>query len=244
MGVLYDTIGVGYSNLRKPDRRIADAIYGALADAKTVVNVGAGTGSYEPRDRQVVAVEPSITMIRQRPPGSAAVVQGIASALPFRDDSFDASLAILTIHHWEDRQTGIRELQRTARDRVVIFTWDPTFPGFWLTDYLPEIMDIDRPIFPDLEEFESLLGPLEVIDVPIPHDCTDGFMCAYWRRPEAYLDPSVRTAISTFPKIRNVQERLGKLEKDLCTGAWTDRYAEIAGRRELDCGYRLLVARC
>ena len=151
MAELYDTIGRGYRELRRPDPRIAAAILRALGHARSVVNVGAGAGSYEPADRKVIAVEPSMTMIRQRSRDAAPVVRGLANALPFRDESFDASLAILTVHHWSDRQKGLDELRRASRRRVVILTWDPSYQGFWLHDYFPEIWEIDRRIFPSLE---------------------------------------------------------------------------------------------
>ena len=159
---LYDEIGVGYRNSRRPDPRIATAIFHALGEAETVVNVGAGAGSYEPSDRSVIAVEPSMTMIRQRPVGSAPAVQASATHLPFRSATFEAALAILTVHHWPDRARGLGELARVARDRIVILTWDPATSGFWLIDdYSPEIVEIDRPIFPSIEEFSRALGPVE-----------------------------------------------------------------------------------
>jgi len=153
------------------------------------VNVGAGAGSYEPSDRSVVAVEPAMTMIRQRRPGSAPVVQASATELPFRDDGFAVALAILTVHHWPDQARGLDEMARVARRRVVVVTWDPSTSGFWLVDdYFPEIVEIDRPLFPSIEDFRKVLGRVEVHPLPIPHDCVDGFLGAYWRRPHAYLD--------------------------------------------------------
>ena len=198
MAALYDTIGLNYADLRQPDPSIERAIHSALGDAVSVLNVGAGCGSYEPLDRSVVSVELSMTMIRQRPPGAAPVVQATAMTLPFGTDTFDASMAILSVHHWPDKERGLEELRRVARGRVVILTWDPAYSGFWLTDYVPEVLEIDRPIFPMLHQYEHVFGPTKVIDVLIPHNCTDGFMGAYWRRPEAYLDQRVRSAISTF----------------------------------------------
>ena len=238
---LYDRIGQGYRDLRRPDPRIARKILRALGDASTVVNVGAGTGSYEPRDRTVVAVEPSMTMIRQRDADAAPVVQATAIALPFKDGAFDAGLAILTLHHWPRWDVGLRELRRVSR-RVVILTWDPASPGFWLTDYFPESLEIDRRIFPSLRELESELGVLTVEKIPIPHDCTDGFFGAYWRRPAAYLDERVRSAISTFSKLTRLASGLEHLRRDLGSGAWQRRHGRLSAMAELDLGYRLIVA--
>src|SRR2546426_1957960 len=162
MAQLYDEIGVGYRDFRRPDPRLDAAIARALHEAETIVNVGAGAGSYEPSDRAVVAVEPAMTMIRQRRPGGAPVVQASATDLPFRDDAFAASLAILTVHHWPDRARGLAELARVARHRVVVVTWDPTSSGFWLVgDYFPEITDLDRQIFPTMEDFRRTFGRIE-----------------------------------------------------------------------------------
>jgi SAM-dependent methyltransferase len=243
MTQLYDQIGSGYANYRRPDPRIAMAINQALGTAETVLNVGAGTGSYEPTDRTVVAVEPSLAMIRQRRWGSAPVVQASATHLPFGDAAWAATLAVLTVHHWPDRRRGLAELARVARQRVVIVTWDPTTSGFWLVeDYFPEIGEIDRPIFPSLEECTRVLGHVEVHPLPVPHDCTDGFLGAYWRRPHAYLDSGVRSAISTFAKIGNVAAGLARLRDDLENGTWTQRYGHLLHQPALDLGYRLVIA--
>jgi len=243
MAQLYDAIGLGYGHYRRPDRRIATAILDALGDAATVVNVGAGTGSYEPVDRSVVAVEPSFAMIRQRPAGSAPVVQASATHLPFRDAIFAAALAVLTVHHWPDRVRGLTELARVAQHRLVIVTWDPATSGFWLVeDYFPAILEIDRQILPPMEELRQTLGTIEVRPLPIPYDCTDGFLGAYWRRPHAYLDPGVRGAISTFAKISNVESGLRRLRGDLADGTWERRYDHLLRRSELDLGYRLVIA--
>jgi SAM-dependent methyltransferase len=242
---LYDRIGVGHRELRRPDPRIAAAILRSLAGSETVVNVGAGAGSYEPSDRAVVAVEPSMTMIRQRGAGNVPVVQASATELPFRDHAFAAGLAILTVHHWPDRSRGLEEMARVARERVVILTCDLTvMSGFWLVDdYFPEIVEADRRIFPSLDEFRRALGPVDVRVLPIPWDCIDGFLGAYWRRPHAYLDATVRSAISTFSKIRTLESRLTRLQQDLADGSWERRYGALLTRSELDLGYRLIVAR-
>ena len=241
---LYDQIGVGYSHYRRPDPRIAARIEAALGPCRRVLNVGAGAGSYEPSTRSVVAVEPSAAMIRQRPPTAARAIQADAGHLPFEDRTFDASLAILTIHHWPDKARGLAELRRVARERVVILTWDPEHAAFWLIqDYLPEITAIDRRDFPTLREIESALGPVETEPVAIPADCVDGFLGAYWRRPAAYLDPRVRAAISIFSKL-DATAAMARLEADLADGTWNTRHGELLTRTELDVGYRLIVAKC
>jgi len=242
MAELYDAIGRGYGVHRRPDPRIAAAIVDALGPAGRLVNVGAGAGSYEPRDRPVVAVEPSREMIRQRRPGSAPVVQASATALPFGDSAFGAALAVLTVHHWPDRARGLAELARVAR-RVVILTWDPASSGFWLVDdYFPELAIIDGPIFPTLDELQRRLGPIDVRPMLVPHDCADGFLGAYWRRPHAYLDAGARGAISTFSKLGAIDEGLARLERDLDGGTWARRHGHLLSRTELDLGYRLIVA--
>jgi SAM-dependent methyltransferase len=243
MATLYDNIGRTYSGRRQSDPRIASAIEGAIGDCVSVLNVGAGTGSYEPSSRMVLAVEPSRTMIAQRPPGSAPVVQARAEALPFRDRSFDAVLAVLTVHHWEDQAMGFSECARVARSRVVFLTNDFDVCGrFWLFDYIPELIMADNHLFPSLELFAEVFGSIEITPVPIPADCRDGFLCAYWKRPRAYLDPLVRASISTFSKIRNIDSQLARLEKDIESGAWDERYAGLQHLNTLDLGYRLLVA--
>jgi len=243
MTALYDRIGVGYRDFRRPDPRLDLAITRALSRAETVVNVGAGAGSYEPADRSVVAVEPAMTMIRQRRPGSAPVVQASATELPFRDDGFAAALAILTVHHWPDQARGLDELARVARRRIVVVTWDPSTSGFWLVDdYFPEIVELDRPIFPSIEAFKRAFGRVEVLPLPIPHDCVDGFLGAYWRRPHAYLDVGVRGAISTFAKLRDLEPGLHRLRRDLADGTWARRHGDLLDRSEMDLGYRIVIA--
>ena len=242
MDAVYDTIGVNYSELRKPDRRIQARIGKALESARTVLNVGAGAGSYEPAGRQVTALEPSMEMIRQRPAGAAPVVQGHAEDLPFDDKSFDASMAILTVHHWVDKAKGLREMRRVTRGPVVVLTYDSSVRGFWLADYFPQLVALDEAQMPRMTDYETWLGPVEISPIPIPHDCSDGFLCAYWRRPAAYLDPRVRAAISSFWALGDVSESLGRLEADLASGAWARRYAHLLALDECDCGYRLVVA--
>lgn len=260
----YDEIGRTYSGLRRSDVRIARLVEAALGDAKSVVNVGAGTGSYEPADREVVAVEPSAVMIAQRPAGAASVVQASAESLPFEDDAFDAALAVLTIHHWRDMRAGLSEMCRVARHRVVVLTWVPVEPDFWLTrDYVPELRELDVRIFPGIAELGGILGgsgagerakergeerrgkraEIDVVPVPIPHDCVDGFLGAYWRRPAAYLDEGIRAGISSFTRIDGVPARMERLRDDLTSGAWARKNAGILELEELDLGYRLVVCR-
>jgi SAM-dependent methyltransferase len=237
----YDTLGVGYAAVRREDPRIAARIRAALGDARSVLNVGAGAGSYEPADLDVTAVEPSAVMRAQRPRAAAPVIDARAEELPFDDDSFDAAMAILTIHHWSDQAEGLRKLRRVTRGPVVILTFDPAFRGFWLADYIPELVALDEAQMPGMSEYEKWLGPVSITPVPIPHDCTDGFLCAYWRRPAAYLDPRVRAAMSSFWALGDVSEALGRLEADLESGAWAKRHGHLLALDALDCGYRLVV---
>lgn len=243
MASTYDRIGVNYARLRKPDARIAQAIHAALGDAARVINVGAGAGSYEPEGREVIAVEPSSEMIRQRPDGAAPVVQASAEDLPFEAGSFDAAMAVLTVHHWHDKARGLGELRRVAKGPVVILTYDPGFRDFWLLEYFPGLAALDEGQMPKLSDYEAWLGPVEIASVPIPHDCADGFLSAYWRRPEAYLDDKVRAAMSSFWALGDVSDTLARLQDDLDSGAWEARYGDVMKLAERDCGYRLVVAR-
>lgn len=242
MAALYDTIGVGYSNLRKPDDRIAAEIHRALGDAQLVLNVGAGTGSYEPLDRTVTALEPSAEMIDQRAPEAGKAYQGSAENMPFADNQFDAAMAVLTVHHWSDLEEGLREMRRVAKGRLVILTFDPEAHYFWLADYIPEIIELDQPIMPKMPAYGRILGDVKIEEILVPHDCTDGFLGAYWRRPHAYLDPKVRASISTFAKLDNIPSSFAKLEQDLASGAWEERYGHLMEEESLDAGYRLVIA--
>ena len=241
MQVLYDTIGTHYSSYRRPDPRITKALNAEFRQAASIVNIGAGVGSYEPRDRQIVAVEPSWLMISQRSKSGPPVIQARAESLPFRDAVFDVATAILTIHHWSDIERGLLEARRVARDRIVFLTRSGFGQDFWLLDYLPQIREIEEPLFPSIEELARLLGPVRVIPVPIPYDCTDGFLCAYWRRPHSYLNERVRGAISTFSRVLDIAEGLRRLEEDLETGAWHHRYGHLLQIDSMDCGYCLVV---
>ena len=236
----YDSIGSGYAARRRTDPRIAALIRGQLEGVGSVLNVGAGAGSYEPADLAVHAVEPSSVMIRQRPEGAAPCTRARAESLPFPDRSFDAGLAILTIHHWEDWKRGLRELRRVAARRVVLLTFDTESSEFWLTrDYVPELLDLDRGTMPSLRELEGELGAATVRPVPVPHDCEDGFLGAFWRRPEVYLDPRARASISSFSMI-DASRGLERLRADLADGSWRARNAALLELAALDIGYRLL----
>jgi SAM-dependent methyltransferase len=238
---VYDKIGEGYKRFRRADPRIANLISASLGDALSVINVGAGSGSYEPSDRKVLAVEPSEVMISQRPSGSALCIRGVAESLPAESKSHDAAMAVLTMHHWSDWRKGLEEMCRVARRRVVILTFEPAASRFWLADYFPNIGNDDRIIFPAIESVVSVLGGAEVVPVPVPHDCIDGFMGAYWRRPEAYLDAAVRQSISAFSKF-DATEALARLAADLEDGTWVERNRQLLTLESLDVGYRLLRA--
>jgi SAM-dependent methyltransferase len=243
---LYDTIGATYSVTRRTEPRIAAQVWAALGDARTVLNVGAGSGSYEPAGRDVTAVEPSAVMRAQRPAGAAPCVDATAESLPFQDQSFDAAMAVATIHHWQDPVAGLREMRRVAR-RVVVFTHDTTETGwlhrFWLTrDYLPEFADllIGRP---SLTELARAIGA-RIEPVLIPWDCADGFFEAYWRRPEAYLDENVRRGVSGWARVGpEAEERaVRSLRADLASGRWAQRNRDLADLEAAELGLRLLIA--
>ena len=242
----YDIIGRGYARTRRPDPRIGAQILSALGDARSVLNVGAGAGSYEPDDRHVIAVERSFEMIRQRPETAAPVVQGDAVSLPFAADRFDAALAVLTMHHWPDQPAGLREIRRVVRARVVILTHDiRALKGFWLTDdYFPEGEDLDREVFLPHDLLYELLDVVSEEPVMVPMDCRDGFLAAYWARPEAYLDEEVRAGISFFHRFdpRLTAARIDRLADDLSSGRWDERYGHFRETDELDLGYRLITA--
>jgi SAM-dependent methyltransferase len=236
----YDELGQGYAAQRRADARIASVIWSALGDVVSVVNVGAGTGSYEPVDRIVLAVEPSEMMIRQRPPGAAPCIRGSAEALPLNTGAFDAAMALLTIHHWSDWRAGIREMRRVARRRIVLLTFDAEASNFWLTrDYFPTLSALDRQVMPPLGELANELGEFHCTRVLIPHDCTDGFLGAFWRRPHVYLDSLARGSMSPFARI-DAEVGLKRLARDLESGAWHRRNADLLGLEALDVGYRLL----
>jgi SAM-dependent methyltransferase len=241
---IYNTLGEGYALRREPDQRIADSIVFALGSSQSVINVGAGTGSYEPTDRHVFAVEPSELMISQRPAGAARCVIGSAESLPADNRAFDAAMAVLTIHHWSDWRQGLREMRRVARQRVVLVSFDDDACNFWLTrDYFAELLAADREIMPTLDALQDELGLATVLPLPVPHDCSDGFAGAYWRRPEVYLDPAARRSMSPFARI-DARAGLERLTRDLENGTWHERNADILHLDALDVGYRLLIWNC
>lgn len=237
----YERAGSGYATRRRADPRIAAALTAALGDAASIVNVGAGPGSYEPADRAVVAVEPSAVMLAQRR-SAAPRVRAVSEALPLRDEGFDAALAVLTIHHWSDWRRGVAELRRVAR-RAVLLTFDPeSTPRFWLFDYFPGILAHDRTRMPPLGELCALLDATAT-PLPIGHDCTDGLLGAYWRTPEHYLDAGVRGAASGFAALSAAElaDGLGRLAADIDSGAWTARYGSLLRQDAADLGYRVVV---
>ena len=244
----YDESRAGYSTTRRADPRIAALLGRALGDARTVLNVGAGAGSYEPRDREVTAVEPSPIMRAQRPPEAVEAIDARAEALPFEDGSFEAAMAVLTVHHWDDPAAGLRELRRVASGPVVVLTFDPSETGaFWLVrDYLPSLAATDRERLPTIDSVVDALGGRATVErVPIPHDCRDGFLGAFWRRPERYLDAAAHAGISCFAEVdpELLEEALTRLRNDVDSGAWRRRYGGLLSREELDVGYRMVVAR-
>lgn len=244
-GERYDAIGTGYSRHRRPDPSIMAQIEAALGTANSVINIGAGAGAYEPPGRRVLAVEPSEVMIGQRRP-TACVVRARAEALPAAEGSFDAALATFTVHHWEDPALGLAEMRRVAGRQVVLtFDQDDTWlEQFWLTrDYFPREYFRGR-MFTGLEEVLEGLVPARVEVVPVPADCRDGFFCAYWRRPAAYLDPQVRGSISALALLEPsvLREGLARLADDLASGAWEDRNSSLLELDRCDFGYRLVIA--
>jgi SAM-dependent methyltransferase len=242
----YDQIGGGYTATRRPDARIAMQIHEAWGDARSLATIPPDPAAYEPCDRDVLPVEPSARMIAQRPPELAPAIRGYAESLPLDSDSVDAAMACMTLHHWADWRIGVQELRRVARKRVVIFTYDRSYAErFWLLrDYLPKLGRLDCARFPGIHEQRVATGDEVTIEsVPIPYDCEDGFLAAYWRRPDAYLEGQVRAGMSAFqlPGAERLIDGLGDLADDLQTGRWEDRNPEILEAEELDLGYRLLV---
>lgn len=246
MTATYDQIGSTYAAHRRPDPRISAAIEAALGDATTVLDVGAGTGSYERGGRRYIAVEPSRVMLRQRAADGGLAVQGVAEHLPFPDGAFDAAMAILTVHHWPDAARGLAEVRRVTRGPMVVLTWDAErfADTFWLVrDYLPEAALQELPLV-TLTTIRSMLGRCRVEPVVVPHDCTDGFFAAYWRRPERYLDPDVRAAISGLALLDQavVDRMVAALRSDLTNGRWHERHHDLLERDTYDHGYRLVIS--
>lgn len=245
-GALYDRIGRNYGSIREADPRLAEPIWQALGDARSVLNVGAGTGSYEPHDRQVTAVEPSGVMIAQRPPGAAPAMQGVAEDLPFAEDSFDAAMAILTLHHWRAVDAGLGEMMRVARRRVVIVGFDLEVSNqLWTArDYLPELMTANARSFPSMKELLDVLPAATVQPLMMPRDCTDRMFGALWARPEQHLDPEVRAATSAWHQVPEAASAraLRQLRSDLASGRWDERYGHLRTTPEWDVGLRLVRA--
>jgi SAM-dependent methyltransferase len=241
----YETHGKGYSRGRRADPRIAARIEAALGDARTVVNVGAGTGSYEPRDRWVLAVEPSATMRAQRPADAAPCLATSAESLPLDDDSVDAAMACVTIHHWEDRAAGLAELRRVARGPVVVFTFELADLIGWQRDYFGDALAIEQPRFGGVEEIAAELGgTVRVETIPTPTDCTDGFFEAFWNRPEALLDPNVRASQSIWQLVEpGAEERIfDRLTTDLDSGKWDEKHGELRGQDSYEGSLRLVIS--
>jgi SAM-dependent methyltransferase len=244
----YNRIGRDYSRTRREDPHFSARIHGALGEARTVVNVGAGTGSYEPRDRHVIAIEPSDVMAEQRPAELAPAIRATAGALPLRDDSVDAAMAVLTIHHWDgEQERGVRELRRVARGPVAILTYDAEVSGrMWLmADYLPEVAELDRQIFPSPDRVARWLGgTARVESVPIPRDTPDWMLGAFWAHPERVLDERARGATSGFARMAPavIGRVVAAVERDLESGAWDRRYGHLRGLEAYDVGLRLIVS--
>jgi len=243
MPARYDLISQQSSTGRKSDPRIEVLIHAQLKQATSVLNVGARTGSYEPVSLSGVSVEPSTIMIRQRASDRFPVVQGQAEYLPFPNQSFDVVMGVMTMHHWSDVTQGLRELKRVARSTVVLMTHDPSHDGFWLDQYLPDRRLLDQHEMPSIQSITKILGTSEVLPVPIPFDCHDGFYGAYWRRPEAYLNPNVRRNISLFARLQDTEGAMNRLSNDLATGCWHQQFGHLKNLTFLDLGYRLLVCR-
>lgn len=241
---VYDQLGTAYQQTRREDPRIAELVRAALDGATTIVNVGAGAGSYEPPGRQLLAVEPSEVMIRQRPGNSAPAVQAAAEALPLADRSLDAAMAVLTVHHWTDPLRGLAELRRVAA-RVVIFSASVLTSRMWLTaDYFPAMARQRRPEIQPERIAEHLGGDVRIEPVPLPRDCQDGFGEAFWARPEAYLDPAIRAGMSAFGVLEpaEIEPGIRRLAAELESGEWDAKYGHLREAAELDTGHRLITA--
>jgi SAM-dependent methyltransferase len=243
----YDSIGSGYARRRQEDPVLRALIHGALGEARTVVNVGAGAGSYEPRDRHVIAVEPSDVMAAQRPPGLAPAIRASADDLPLRDGAVDAAMAVITVHHWDEgRERGVRELRRVTRGPVVIVTFDAEVCArMWLpADYLPEVAELDRRTFPTIDELRGWLGgETRVEAVPVAADTPDWTFAAFWAHPERVLDPDARAATSGFARMQPavVDRVVTAVGDDLRSGAWDERHGHLRTLAELDVGLRVLT---
>ena len=238
----YDQIGKGYSVARKADPRIKQAIDDALMGAESILNIGAGAGSYEPEGANLMALEPSQEMIKQRRAGAAPCIRGCAEHLPFNAREFSHTMTILSMHHWSDRQIAYKEIKRVTRERFIALTWNPNSAPFWLTeDYFPEIHKKDCEIFPTTDELRESFAGIQFYPLPIPFDCTDGFTAAYWARPHAYLEPEVRAGMSTFVKMTDPAPGLERLKADLRSGTWQQKYSTLQTLKAFDAGYVLAI---
>ena len=241
----YGRIGGGYARYRRPEPRIAALILAALGDAASILNVGAGAGSYEPLDRHVTAVEPSAAMRAQRPAHLPVAIDAVAEALPFPDKRFDASMATFTIHQWPDLAAGLLEMRRVTRGPVAILSCDPdALDLFWLAAYAPEVIEVEARRYPAIEAIiAGLGGRADVIPVPIPLDCIDGFGEAYYGRPECLLDPGARLACSAWSFVgSSVEARFVQtLSQDLESGAWDAKYAALREQPSFEGSLRLVV---
>lgn len=243
----YERIGLGYARTRREDPALAARIHRALGDARTVVNVGAGAGSYEPADRHVIAIEPSDVMAAQRSPELAPAIRASAGALPLRDQSVDAAMAILSVHHWDaEQERGVREMRRVARGPVVILTYDAEVSGqMWLmADYLPEVAELDHRIFPSTETLAGWLdGSVRVETVKIPDDTPDWMLGSFWAHPERVLDPVARAATSGFARMDEavVDRVVESIRRDLESGIWDRRHGHLRELRSFDAGMRLII---
>ena len=241
----YERHGRAYARHRRPDPRIAARINAALGDARTVLNVGAGAGSYEPGDRWVLAVEPSATMRAQRPIGAAPALDARAEALPFDDDTFDAAMACVTIHHWQPPQAGLAELRRVARGPVVVFTFELDALPAWQQEHLHEGLVLERPRFPAIADVAQALGGRTRVErIPTAGDCEDGFFEAFWRRPEALLDPAIRASQSMWTLLeQGVEERIvAGLDEALSSGAWDAEHGHLRDLDSYDGALRLVIS--
>ncbi len=243
MKATYDTIGINYAQKRKSDPRIAAQILERLQGVERILNIGAGTGSYEPIDMNLVALEPSLEMIKQRSTDAHPVVQGTAESLPFEDGSFSHALTILSMHHWKDQAKAFQEINRVVRDKFIAISWDPKSAGFWFTrDYFPEVVEMDQANFPSIDILNEHFDDVKVEPLLIPEDCIDGFLAAYWKRPTAYLNEDVRNSISSFSKLDHIEGPLQQLEADIKNGVWQEKNQSILNQSELDAGYIIISA--
>jgi SAM-dependent methyltransferase len=242
----YGAIGASYSEYRQPDPRIIARIERALGSARSVLNVGAGTGSYEPSDRDVTAVEPSASMRAQRSPHASVAIDAVAEALPFADRAFDASLATFTVHQWTDLERGLREMRRVTRGPVIVLTCDPQLvQRFWLNEFAPEVLATEAKRYPGIDRIRSVLGgTTQALSVPIPLDCRDGFNEAYYGRPERLLDVRARLACSAWSFVDEAtrQRYVENLRQALSDGSWDQRHGHLRTQPELDGSLRLIVA--